>query len=135
LFLIGALSSRAEQYVPTMLCFGLFANFDDAIIAAKIFIVVIWMGAGESKLQHGFSYGPFSRAVMITRPHSTARGDIGRLAGPLDWREPGEPDGAGRREVILVVRSQVNVPSCVALVSAARRTPTPTARLRPEDPH
>ncbi len=49
------LSSRAEQYVPTILCFGLFTNFHDAIIAAKIFIVVVWMGAGVSKLQHGFS--------------------------------------------------------------------------------
>ncbi|HRD99843.1 MAG TPA: DUF3556 domain-containing protein, partial [Ilumatobacteraceae bacterium] len=49
------LSSRAEQYVPTLLCFGLFANFVDMIVAAKIFIVVVWMGAGISKLQHGFS--------------------------------------------------------------------------------
>lgn len=49
------LSSRAEQYVPTMLCFGLFHDFHDMIIAAKIFIVVVWMGAGVSKLQHGFS--------------------------------------------------------------------------------
>jgi hypothetical protein len=49
------LSSRAEQYVPTMLAFGLMSNFVDMIVAAKIFIVVIWMGAGFSKLQHGFS--------------------------------------------------------------------------------
>ena len=27
----------------------------DMIVAAKIFIVVVWMGAGVSKLQHGFS--------------------------------------------------------------------------------
>ncbi len=49
------LSSRAEQYVPTMLCFALFSNFVDMIVAAKIFIVIVWMGAGFSKLQHGFS--------------------------------------------------------------------------------
>ena len=49
------LSSRAEQYVPTLLCFGLFTNFVDMVVAAKIFIVVIWMGAGFSKFQHGFS--------------------------------------------------------------------------------
>ncbi|MFT7649467.1 MAG: hypothetical protein ACI8Y4_004228 [Candidatus Poriferisodalaceae bacterium] len=49
------LSSRAEQYVPTMLAFGLFTNFVDMVIAAKIFIVVIWMGAGFSKFNHGFS--------------------------------------------------------------------------------
>lgn len=49
------LSSRAEQYVPTLLCFGLFSNFVDMVVAAKIFIVVVWMGAGVSKLQHGFS--------------------------------------------------------------------------------
>ena len=49
------LSSRAEQYVPTLLCFGLFTNFVDMIVAAKIFIVIIWMGAGFSKFNHGFS--------------------------------------------------------------------------------
>lgn len=49
------LSSRAEQYVPTMLSFGLMSNFVDMIIAAKIFIVIIWMGAGFSKFNHGFS--------------------------------------------------------------------------------
>lgn len=49
------LSSRAEQYVPTMLCFGLFGNFRDMVVAAKIFMVVVWMGAGFSKLQRGFS--------------------------------------------------------------------------------
>jgi hypothetical protein len=49
------LSSRAEQYVPTLLCFALFNNFVDMIIAAKIFIVIIWMGAGFSKFNHGFS--------------------------------------------------------------------------------
>lgn len=49
------LASRAEQYVPTMLAFALFPNFVDMIVAAKIFIVVVWMGAGVSKLQHGFS--------------------------------------------------------------------------------
>ena len=49
------LSARSEQYVPTMLYFGLFSNFVDMVVAAKIAIVVIWMGAGFSKLQHGFS--------------------------------------------------------------------------------
>ena len=49
------LSARSEQYVPTMLYFGLFHNFTDMIVAAKICMVVIWMGAGFSKLQHGFS--------------------------------------------------------------------------------
>jgi hypothetical protein len=49
------LSARSEQYVPTMMYFGLFSNFVDMVVAAKIAIVVIWMGAGFSKLQHGFS--------------------------------------------------------------------------------
>ena len=56
------LSSRAEQYVPTLLCFALFNNFTDMIIAAKIFIVIIWMGAGFSKFNHGFSS---TVAIMI----------------------------------------------------------------------
>lgn len=49
------LASRAEQYVPTMLAFALFPTWVDMVVAAKIFIVVVWMGAGVSKLQHGFS--------------------------------------------------------------------------------
>ncbi len=56
------LSSRAEQYVPTLMCFALFNDFHDMVIAAKIFIVVIWMGAGFSKMQHGFSS---TVAIMI----------------------------------------------------------------------
>ncbi len=55
------LSARSEQYVATMLCFGLFSNFVDMVVAAKIFIVVVWMGAGFSKLQHGF---PSTVAIM-----------------------------------------------------------------------
>ena len=49
------LASRPEQYVGTMLCFAFFLDFNDAIIGAKIFIAIVWMGAGVSKLQHGFS--------------------------------------------------------------------------------
>lgn len=49
------LASRAEQYVPTMLAFALFPSWVDIVVAAKIFIVIVWMGAGVSKLQHGFS--------------------------------------------------------------------------------
>ena len=49
------LSARSEQYVPTLLAFALMGNFVNMIVAAKIFIVVVWMGAGFSKMQHGFS--------------------------------------------------------------------------------
>lgn len=56
------LASRAEQYVPTMLCFAFFPSWVDMVVAAKIFIVIVWMGAGVSKLQHGFSA---TVAVMI----------------------------------------------------------------------
>ena len=49
------LASRAEQYVPTMLAFALLPTWVDMVVAAKIFIVIVWMGAGVSKLQHGFS--------------------------------------------------------------------------------
>jgi hypothetical protein len=49
------LASRAEQYVPTMLAFAFFPSWVDMVVAAKIFIVIVWMGAGISKLQHGFS--------------------------------------------------------------------------------
>lgn len=49
------LASRAEQYVPTMLAFALFPSWVDMVVAAKIFIVIVWMGAGVSKFNHGFS--------------------------------------------------------------------------------
>ncbi len=49
------LSARSEQYVPTLLAFALMGNFVNMVVAAKIFIVVVWMGAGFSKMQHGFS--------------------------------------------------------------------------------
>jgi hypothetical protein len=56
------LASRAEQYVPTMLAFAFLASWVDMVVAAKIFIVVVWIGAGISKLQHGF---PATVSVMI----------------------------------------------------------------------
>jgi hypothetical protein len=56
------LSARSEQYVPTLLYFGLFSNFVDMIVAAKICMVVIWMGAGFSKLQQGF---PATVSIMV----------------------------------------------------------------------
>ena len=56
------LASRAEQYVPTMLAFAFFPTWVDMVVAAKIFIVIVWMGAGISKLQHGFSS---TVAVMV----------------------------------------------------------------------
>lgn len=48
------LASRAEQYVPTLLFFAVL-GFTDMIIAAKIAMVVIWMGAGVSKFGRHFT--------------------------------------------------------------------------------
>jgi hypothetical protein len=65
------LCARSEQYVPTMLYFGLFGNFVDMIVAAKICMCIIWMGAGFSKLQHGFSS---TVAIMVQNtPWMTSR--------------------------------------------------------------
>ena len=65
------LASRAEQYVPTMLAFAFFPSWVDMVVAAKIFIVIVWMGAGISKLQHGFSH---TVAVMINNtPWNSSR--------------------------------------------------------------
>ena len=71
------LSARSEQYVPTMLYFGLFSNFVDMIVAAKICIVVIWMGAGFSKLQHGFSCdgGDHGAEHAVDRVRQVPQGD------------------------------------------------------------
>jgi hypothetical protein len=47
------LGSRAEQYVPAMV-FMAFLPFVDMIIALKLLIVVVWVGAGFSKLGEHF---------------------------------------------------------------------------------
>ncbi len=49
------LGSRAEQYVPAMV-FMAFLPFVDMIIALKLLIVVVWVGAGFSKLGEHFLY-------------------------------------------------------------------------------
>ncbi|MGW5466068.1 DUF3556 domain-containing protein [Streptomyces sp. NPDC003996] len=49
------LAARGEQYVPVMIvCAGL--GFTDMIIAAKLIIVVVWVGAAVSKFTHHFSF-------------------------------------------------------------------------------
>lgn len=48
------LASRAEQYMPAMLFFATLGVVD-MIIALKLLIVVVWMGAGVSKFGRHFS--------------------------------------------------------------------------------
>ncbi|MFZ2175094.1 MAG: DUF3556 domain-containing protein [Rhodococcus sp. (in: high G+C Gram-positive bacteria)] len=48
------LASRAEQYIPAMIFFSVLP-FVDMIIALKLLIVVVWMGAGVSKFGRHFS--------------------------------------------------------------------------------
>lgn len=48
------LTARAEQYGPALLFFGTL-GFVDMIVAAKLLIVVVWMGAGVSKLGRHFT--------------------------------------------------------------------------------
>ena len=46
------LASRAEQYVPALLIFAIlpYASFATMIVAGKLLIVVVWVGAGLSKV-------------------------------------------------------------------------------------
>ncbi|OZC73972.1 hypothetical protein CH251_12640 [Rhodococcus sp. 06-462-5] len=46
--------ARGEQYLPALVFFGFFP-FVDMIVAAKILIVSVWVGAGVSKLGHHVS--------------------------------------------------------------------------------
>ena len=48
------LASRSEQYMFAMFAFAVF-SFVDMIVAAKIVMVVVWMGAGISKFGRHFS--------------------------------------------------------------------------------
>src|SRR6202000_139005 len=48
------LAARGEQYLPALLFFTILP-FVDMIIAAKLLIVVVWVGAGVSKLGKHFA--------------------------------------------------------------------------------
>lgn len=49
------LAARSEQYILILFCFATFSSLVDMIVAAKIAMVVIWMGAGVSKFGHNFT--------------------------------------------------------------------------------
>jgi hypothetical protein len=51
---IAFLAARSEQYLPWLFFFTVL-NFTNMIVALKISICVIWIGAGISKLGHHFS--------------------------------------------------------------------------------
>lgn len=48
------IAARSEQYLPAVVFFG-FLPFVDMIIALKLLIVTVWVGAGVSKFGHHFS--------------------------------------------------------------------------------
>jgi hypothetical protein len=48
------IAARSEQYLPAMVFFG-FLPFVDMIVALKLLIVTVWIGAGISKIGHHFS--------------------------------------------------------------------------------
>ncbi|HTK65892.1 MAG TPA: DUF3556 domain-containing protein [Pseudonocardia sp.] len=48
------LAARSEQYLPALLFFATL-GFTDMIVAAKLLICVVWIGAGVSKFGHHFS--------------------------------------------------------------------------------
>ncbi|MFH6900560.1 DUF3556 domain-containing protein, partial [Acinetobacter baumannii] len=48
------LGARAEQYLPAVVFFAALP-FVDMVIALKLLIVVVWVGAGVSKFGHHFS--------------------------------------------------------------------------------
>jgi hypothetical protein len=49
------LAARSEQYLPAMVFFAFFP-FVDMIVAAKLLIVIVWFGAGVSKLNRHFEH-------------------------------------------------------------------------------
>lgn len=48
------LAGRSEQYLPAVVFFA-FLPFVDMIVALKLIIIVVWVGAGVSKFGHHFS--------------------------------------------------------------------------------
>ena len=51
---IAFLAARSEQYLPALIFFAVF-DFVDMIVALKLLIVIIWIGAGVSKWGHHFA--------------------------------------------------------------------------------
>ncbi|OLT51022.1 hypothetical protein BJF89_07680 [Corynebacterium sp. CNJ-954] len=60
------LAARCDQYPLILLAFAVLTSFTDMILAAKIVIVVVWVGAGFSKLGHHFS--PTVSAMTANTP-------------------------------------------------------------------
>lgn len=50
---ISFLGARSEQYLPALVFFAFF-GFTDMIVAAKLLIVCVWVGAAVSKMTHHF---------------------------------------------------------------------------------
>jgi hypothetical protein len=70
------IAARSEQYIPALVFFAFFP-FVDMIVAAKLLIVIVWMGAAFSKFGHHFanvvppmvSNTPWLRSKAIKRLH------------------------------------------------------------------
>ncbi|TXL60708.1 DUF3556 domain-containing protein [Aeromicrobium terrae] len=70
------LSARSEQYMPALI-FSATLGYVDMIIAFKLLIVIIWMGAGFSKFGHHFtnvvppmiSNAPFNPSKKLRKAH------------------------------------------------------------------
>nr|WP_314142795.1 DUF3556 domain-containing protein [uncultured Rhodococcus sp.] len=94
------IAARGEQYFPAVLFFG-FLPFVDMIIALKLLIVTVWVGAGISKLGHHFSMvippmlsnTPWIPSKALKRAHyrnfphdlrpSKVAGGVGHVLGTL----------------------------------------------------
>lgn len=77
-----AIASRIEQYLPALIIFGIFGavsdgGFVDMVIALKLLIVSVWVGAGVSKFGKHFSNvvppmvsnSPFTPTRALRRAH------------------------------------------------------------------
>lgn len=94
------LAARSEQYLPAIVFFA-FLPFVDMIIALKLLIVVVWVGAGISKMGHHFSMvippmisnTPWMMSKKIKRAHyrhfpedmrpSKLAGGVGHVLGTV----------------------------------------------------
>lgn len=94
------IAARSEQYLPAIVFFG-FLPFVDMILALKLLIVTVWVGAGISKLGHHFSMvippmlsnTPWIPSKAVKRAHyrsfpedmrpSKVAGGIGHVLGTL----------------------------------------------------
>ena len=99
------LAARSEQYLPALIFFAVF-DFVDMIVALKLLIVVVWIGAGVSKFGHHFAQVVAADDVeqpVLPCPRGSGAPSTGtspRTSGRPRWRTSSPTVGGTLIEIV-----------------------------------